>query len=169
MCLIQQWITHSWDTFKEPFKWTWMIYHLPQSAAYMHQWISSALVQIMVCRPFGAKPLSKSMLVFINWTRSNKLQWNFNQTTKFFFHENVSEYIVCEMAAILSRGRWVKSPAIRCNQGSIHWPLDQKMVFLEIILAGLDTGSGGGLNINMPFCKYMNSHYKDKTVRPSYL
>ena len=28
----------------------------------MRQWIGSALVQIMVCRLFGAKPLSKSML-----------------------------------------------------------------------------------------------------------
>ena len=34
----------------------------PPSAAYMHQWIGSALVQIMACRLFGAKPLSKPML-----------------------------------------------------------------------------------------------------------
>ena len=34
----------------------------PPSAAYMRQWIWSALVQIMACRPFSAKPLSKSML-----------------------------------------------------------------------------------------------------------
>ena len=34
----------------------------PPSAAYMRQWIGSALVQIMACRPFGAKPLSKQML-----------------------------------------------------------------------------------------------------------
>ena len=33
----------------------------PPSAAYMHQWIGSALVQIMACRLFGAKPLSKPM------------------------------------------------------------------------------------------------------------
>ena len=31
-------------------------------AAYMRQWIGSALVQIMACCPFGTKPLSKSML-----------------------------------------------------------------------------------------------------------
>ena len=31
-------------------------------AAYMHQWIGSAMVQIMDCRLFGAKPLSKPML-----------------------------------------------------------------------------------------------------------
>ena len=35
---------------------------LPPSAAYMRQWIGSALVQIMTCRLFGTKPLSKPML-----------------------------------------------------------------------------------------------------------
>ena len=34
----------------------------PPSAAYMCQWIGSSLVQIMACRLFGAKPLSKPML-----------------------------------------------------------------------------------------------------------
>ena len=34
----------------------------PPSAAYIHQWILSALVQIMARRLFGAKPLSKPML-----------------------------------------------------------------------------------------------------------
>ena len=39
----------------------------------------------------------------------NKFQWNFNQNKNLF--ENASEYIVCEMAAILSRGRRVNSNA----------------------------------------------------------
>ena len=34
----------------------------PPSAAYMHQWIGSALVQIMACHLFGAEPLSKPIL-----------------------------------------------------------------------------------------------------------
>ena len=34
----------------------------PPSAAYTRQWIGWALVQIMACRLFGAKPLSKPML-----------------------------------------------------------------------------------------------------------
>ena len=29
--------------------------------------------------------------------------WNFNQNTKFFIHENASQNIIDEMAAILSR------------------------------------------------------------------
>ena len=36
----------------------------PPSATYMHQWIGSALVQIMACRLFGAKSLSKPMLAY---------------------------------------------------------------------------------------------------------
>ena len=36
----------------------------PPSAAYMLQWIGSALVQIKACRLFGANPLSKPMLVY---------------------------------------------------------------------------------------------------------
>ena len=34
------------------------------SAAYMRQWIESALVQIMACRLFGAKPLPEPMLAY---------------------------------------------------------------------------------------------------------
>ena len=74
----------------------------------MRQWIRSALVQIMACRLFGAKPSSKPMLGSCELTHRNKLQWNFNQNKKLFIHENASENTVCEMAAILSRGRWVK-------------------------------------------------------------
>ena len=43
----------------------------------------------------------------VNCTLKNKLQWNFNQNTQLIIHENASENIVCEMVAILSRGRWV--------------------------------------------------------------
>ena len=45
--------------------------------------------------------------VIVNWTMRNKIQWNFNRNTKLFFHENTSENIVCEKAAILSRARYV--------------------------------------------------------------
>ena len=43
----------------------------PPSAAYMRHWIGSALVQIMACRLFGAKPLFKPMLLPI------RPLWNF--------------------------------------------------------------------------------------------
>ena len=43
--------------------------------------------------------------VIVNWTLKDK---NFNQNTKLFIHENIPENIVCEMTAILSRGKCVK-------------------------------------------------------------
>ena len=45
--------------------------------------------------------------VIANWTLRNKIQRNFNQNTKQFIHGNASENIVCKIATILSRGRWV--------------------------------------------------------------
>ena len=60
------------------------------SAAYMRQWIGSALVQIM----FGAIPLFKPTLGYYQLDFRNKVQWNFNQYEKLFIHENASENIV---------------------------------------------------------------------------
>ena len=34
----------------------------------------------------------------------NKHQWNFNQNTKLFIHENATDNIACHEVAILSRG-----------------------------------------------------------------
>ena len=36
----------------------------PPSAAYMRKWTGSALVQVMACRLFGAKPLPEPMPVY---------------------------------------------------------------------------------------------------------
>ena len=63
--------------------------------------------------------------VIVNWTLKNKLQWNFNQTTKLFIQENASENIICEMAAILSRGRWCK---IMAQHQTGDEPLSQPMM-----------------------------------------
>ena len=67
----------------------------------MRQRIRSALVQIMACRLFGAKPLSKPMLGYCQLDP----QRNSNQNTKIFIHKSASEIIVCEMVAILSMGK----------------------------------------------------------------
>ena len=84
---------------------THLINSFTPSAAYMRQWTGSALAQIMACRLFGAKPLSKPVL---GYCQLQKLQWVSIQDSKLFLHENASENIVCKIAAILSRGRWVK-------------------------------------------------------------
>ena len=95
---------------------TWAIHTIPinsspPSAIYMCQWIRSALVQIMACRLFGAKPLYLNQCWFIvNRTLGNKLQWNFNQNTKPFSHENAFENIFCEKPAILFMGDGLTAP-----------------------------------------------------------
>ena len=73
----------------------------PPSAAYLHQWISWASLQIMACCLFGTKPLSEPMLYYC------QLQWNHNQNTKLFIQKNACKNIVCETAAILFNGIWV--------------------------------------------------------------
>ena len=76
----------------------------PPSAAWMHQRTQSALVQIMACHLNSAKPLPEPRFTYCNWTLRNTFQWNSNQKTKIFIHENSSENIICEMAAILRGG-----------------------------------------------------------------
>ena len=70
----------------------------PPNTAYMR--IGSALVQIMACRLFGAKPLSKPMLGYSHLALRNKFQLNFNENTKLLIQENVFENFFCDMAAI---------------------------------------------------------------------
>ena len=60
----------------------------------MRQRIGTAFVQVMA--------YLKQCWIIIYLTLKNKLQWNFNQNTKLFIHENASENIVCGMTAILS-------------------------------------------------------------------
>ena len=55
----------------------------------------------------------------VNWTMRNKLKWNSNQNIKLFIHGNAFKNVVCEMVAILSRGRWVNPIAIR-NAPKLH-------------------------------------------------
>ena len=58
----------------------------------------------MACRLFGAKPISKPALAYYQFDPRER----FNQNSKLSIHENASENIVCEMAAILSRGDELK-------------------------------------------------------------
>ena len=78
----------------------------PPSVTYMRQWIGSELVQIWLVDYSAPSHHLKQYWLIVNWTLRNKLQWNFNQNIKLFVHENASENIVCEMAAILSRGHF---------------------------------------------------------------
>ena len=76
------------------------------SAAYMRQWIGSALVHIMACRLFGAKPLSKPMPFFVNWTFRIKPQWNFNKKV-FHSRKCVLKCRLLKWKPFCTKGRWV--------------------------------------------------------------
>ena len=81
----------------------------PPTATYMRQWNGSALVQIMAGHLFSVPSYYLNQCwVIVNWSLGNNLQWNFNQNTKLFIHKNAFENIVCEIAVILSIGKWVK-------------------------------------------------------------
>ena len=99
----------------------------------MRQLIKSALVQIMACCLLGAKPLFKPMLGIVKWTPRNKLQWNFYQDKK-FYPKNAFQYIICDMTAILSKGRWVNSSLM--HSYSKHFIC---YIFLVIQIASIGT------------------------------
>ena len=64
----------------------------PPSAAYMHQWAGSTLVLIIACRLWVPSHYLNQCWVIVNGTLRNKLQWNSNQNTKVFIHENASQH-----------------------------------------------------------------------------
>ena len=75
----------------------------PPYAAYMRQWIGSALAQLMAptyhlihCR------------VIVNWTLRNTFQWNLNQNSKLFIHTNASEM------RTLCSGRGESNNVLKC-------------------------------------------------------
>ena len=87
-----------------------MLNSSPPSAAYMRQWMGPVMVQTMACRLYGAEPLSKPILGYCQSDpKKQTAVIFFYQNTRLFIHENASENIVCEMAAILSGRRCVNS------------------------------------------------------------
>ena len=59
----------------------------------------------MACRLLGAKPLFEPMLEYCHLEQTLV---KFLSKLKIFIQVNAFESVVCEMAAILSRGSWVK-------------------------------------------------------------
>ena len=68
----------------------------PPSATYMHQRIGSALVEILACRLFDAKPLSKPMLEYFSEIVI--------KIKHFSFHGNVFENVVCQNGSHFVQG-----------------------------------------------------------------
>ena len=78
----------------------------------------------MTWRLFGAKPLSEPVIGYCQLDPKEQT-WNFNQNIKLFIHENKSENVVCEMAAILSRGRLVNRALVPPTLSLTHLPPGQ--------------------------------------------
>ena len=66
--------------------------------------------------PFWHQAIIWTNAALLSW---NTLQRNFHQNRKYFINKNAFKNIVCEMAAILSRGRWIRSNKI-CGQFSCN-------------------------------------------------
>ena len=89
----------------------------PPSVAYMRQWTVSALVQVMACRLFGAKPLPEPMLFY--WQLDSWEQISVKFESRFYhFCSRKCIWKCClpKMMAILSRGGWVNmTEACECT------------------------------------------------------
>ena len=86
----------------------------------MHQWIEAALVEIMTCRLFGAKPLSQTNAGLLSisplGTNFSEILIKIKKISLTKMHLKI--YRLCEMAAILSRGGWVNS--LRPDEAYTH-------------------------------------------------
>ena len=123
----------------------------------------------MACRLFGAKPLSKPMQGYCQLDLRNKLQWNLIKIKNLFIHEIGFVNIVCETAAILSRGRWRQRVSVIIASADGLLPLGTRpnsSLVINKFGSNISTGPGPCRNIRTAFPKYGDSHVKDKTVVP---
>ena len=134
------------------------------SAAYMRHSIGSALVQIMACRIFGAKPLSKKYACLLSTV---PLGTNFSeiltQNSKFLIQGNAFENVF-----------WQNVGHIVPGEMSFKWRCYNDLVVKDLTLnywwPTILQKRGPHFNIKTIFPRYGDAHVKDKTVtRPSYL
>ena len=68
-----------------------------------------------------------------NWTLWNKLQWNFDWYSCFFIRRNAFENVVCEMAAILSRERWVNATVVAGSRSILSLVHGSNILILDLL------------------------------------
>ena len=61
-----------------------------------------------VAAEFATSNYLNQCWLIVNWTLRNKFQWKLNQKSNIFIQKSALQNAVCEMAAILSRERWVE-------------------------------------------------------------
>ena len=79
----------------------WLIF---PCAAYMHQLTGPALLQVMACRLFGAKPLPKSRLAYCQLDSWKQFQWNSNRNSIVFIKEDAFKIVVCQIGVHFAKG-----------------------------------------------------------------
>ena len=126
----------------------------------MCQWIGSALVQIMACRLFGAKPLSKPMLVYcqldaigINFTE------NLTQTQNFSLKK---------MHLKITSAKW--RPFCPGELSSLGWHVDRPFVFRCVWhTIGADLWSDRQGQSHCRFAWWPTLRWPGNPVQPVYL
>ena len=94
---------------------------LKPKEAYMRQWTRPSLVQIMSCRLFGAKALSKPSRAYCQLESREHISMKYFVKFK-SFQENAFENVICEKAGILSRFQcvnWFSSCKLSLNSHSL--------------------------------------------------
>ena len=77
----------------------------PPSAAYIHQWTRSALVQVTACRQTSDKPLPEPMLTYCELDSWLQIQWKSNRNSIIFIQENAFEIVVCQSGIHFVQGK----------------------------------------------------------------
>ena len=87
--------------------WKFSVNSLRPSDILMHQYIMPALVQIMACHLFGAKPLSEPMLPYYQLDPKEHISLIFYLKFK-CFHSRKCTWKCCQNDDHLARPQWVK-------------------------------------------------------------
>ena len=100
----------------------------------------STLVQVMFCCLTAPNHYWRQVIIWtqcwiiVNWNLANIFQWNLNQSLIIFIEENAFRTVVCEMAVILSKGRWVN---LHCGFtwliSKVHMPRPHYSVIMSAI------------------------------------
>ena len=136
---------HMWGTRPQ------LVNSSPPSAAYTRRWTGSSLVQVMACRLFGAKPLPEPMLVYCQLDSWKQVSVKFeSEFLSFSFTKMHLKMWSAQMAAILSRGKWVK--VMNDFQPVMHHARSSKPMLTHCQLGLCEQTSGNSNhNINIFF------------------
>ena len=105
---------HSQSCTSTTLRWTLTHRQLEIHGCVLSPIATDALVLVLMHQAISNQCWPNSH--FIGKRLENKHQWNLNHNTKLFIHENAFENIICEIAAILSRERWVNYKATKHNK-----------------------------------------------------